>query len=79
MIRMYSLKVQDRVIRLEEQSRLRWLGVDSTGLTIGQLIALRFASDNEVGALATRARAESLAPKQIKEAIVNWRADDRRV
>jgi hypothetical protein len=79
MTRMYSLKVQNRVIRLEEQTRLRWLGVDSTGLTLGQFIALRFASDNEVGALATRAKAENLTPKQIKEVIVTWRPDNDRV
>jgi hypothetical protein len=77
--RMYSLKVQNRVIRLEEQARMRWLGVDSTGLTMGQFIALRFASDNEVGALAARAKAESLTPKQIKEAVVTWRPDFDRV
>jgi hypothetical protein len=78
-IRVYSLKVQNRVIRLEEQTRMRWLGVDSTGLTIGQFVALRFASDNEVGALAARAKAEGLTNKQIKEAIVNWRPDHDRV
>jgi hypothetical protein len=79
MTRWYSLKVQNRVIRLEEQTRLRWLGVDSSGLTMMQFIALRFASDNEVGALAARAKAENLTPKQIKEAIVTWRPDFDRV
>jgi hypothetical protein len=78
-MRTYSLQVQNRVIRLEEQTRLRWLGVDSTGLTTYQFVALRFASDNEVAALAQRARSESLTPKQIKEAIVTWRPDDERI
>jgi hypothetical protein len=77
--RMYSLKVQDRVIRLEEQTRLRLLGLDPGGITVSQFVALRFASDEEVVALATRARAEGLTNKQIKEAIVNWRADEERV
>ncbi len=78
-MRTYSLKVQDRVIRLEEQTRLRWLGVDGSGLTMKQFVALRFASDNEVGALVARAKAENLTPKQIKEAIVSWRPDYERV
>jgi hypothetical protein len=79
MTRVYSLKVQNRVIRLEEQTRLRWLGVDSSGLTMMQFVALRFASDDEVGALAARAKAEKLTTKQIKEAIVTWRPDFDRV
>lgn len=77
--RMYAIKVQDRVIRLEENVRLHWMGVDPSGLTMKQMIALRFASDGETPALAARAVAENLTPKQIKEAIVNWRADTDRV
>jgi hypothetical protein len=77
--RMYSIKVQDRVIRLEENVRLHALGVDPSGLTLRQMIALRFASDAESPALAARAVAEKMTPKQIKEAIVNWRADLDRV
>jgi hypothetical protein len=79
MTRFYSLKVQNRVIRLEEQTRLRWLGVDSSGLTMMQFVALRFASDDEVAALAGRAKAEKLTTKQIKEAIATWRPDFDRV
>ena len=79
MIRRNSLAVQNRVIRLEEQIRLRSLGVDPAGLTTKQFVALRFASDNEVVALAVRAKAEHLTSKQIKEAIVTWRPDYERV
>src|ERR1700712_5209360 len=45
--RRYALKNQNRLIRLEENVRLHWMGVDPSGLTMGQMIALRFASDAE--------------------------------
>jgi hypothetical protein len=77
--RNYALRVQDRVIRLEEQTRLRSLGVDPTSLTMRQFVALRFAPDEEAGALATRAKAERLSSKQIKEAIVSWQPDAERI
>ena len=81
LIRIYSLKVQDRVIRQEENFRhflLTGKPLD-TKLRSGQIIALRFASDAEFVELAERAVSENLTPKQIKESIREWRADHRRV
>ena len=75
-IRTYALKVQDRVIRLEERLRLQ---EHASGLDAKQLVALRFASDGEAPALAQRAREEQLTPRQIKEAVREWRADWMRV
>ncbi|MGP0020065.1 MAG: DUF6526 family protein [Candidatus Sulfotelmatobacter sp.] len=83
-VRLYSIKVQDRVIRLEERLRLTQLLPEPMRsripeLTVDQLCGLRFASDAEVAKLAERALNEKLSRSDIKKAIKNWRPDYWRV
>ena len=83
-LRLYPLKVQDRVIRLEERLRLQALApaewhTQIYRLTEDQLIALRFAADDEVVELAKQALEHNLNRKQIKERIKSWRPDTWRV
>ncbi len=83
-MRQYPLKVQDRVIRLEERLRLQALAPAEWHsqiyrLSEDQLIGLRFAADDEVVELAKQALEHNLNRKQIKERIRDWRADTWRV
>jgi hypothetical protein len=83
--RSMPLRAQDRIIRLEERTRLeRVLPTDLRGrigeLTERQLIAIRFAPDDEVPDLTRRTlNGELESPGDIKRAIRNWRADHFRV
>lgn len=82
--RIYSLKVQDRLIRLEERLRLyRVLPAQQQALidqvSEQQLVALRFAPDEELPELVERSVREQLPLKRIKQSIKNWRPDYFRV
>jgi len=79
--RQFALKVQDRVIRLEERMRLeKLLPADLKPrieeFTSGQLVAMRFACDAELPALARKVLAENIqGGKAIKQMVQTWRAD----
>ncbi|HYM95403.1 MAG TPA: DUF6526 family protein [Chitinophagaceae bacterium] len=78
--RWFALRVQDRAIRAEENFRhfiLTGKPLDSR-LRMGQIIGLRFASDEEFPALAKKAVDEKMNNKAIKQAIKNWKADHHR-
>lgn len=82
--RINDLRVQDRLIRLEERLRLSSLLPDNerahlSELTTKQLVALRFASDEEIPALVHKTLTQNLEPKAIKQSISQWRADGERV
>lgn len=77
----FALKAQDRAIRAEENFRYFMLTnkLPDSRLTMSQMIALRFAGDDEFEALAERAANEKLSSADIKKSIKNWRADFHRV
>jgi hypothetical protein len=83
--RYFPLRVQDRLIRLEEQLRMeRLLPPDlkarARELTTGQLVALRFASDDELAELVRRVLDEKITDrKEIKRAVRSWRPDHDRM
>lgn len=82
--RLFALKVQDRVIRLEEQLRMtRLLPEDLKGrieeFTPGQLVALRYAGDDELPGLARKVLHDKLTNvKAIKQMVQHWRPDNLR-
>ncbi|TXD79682.1 DUF6526 family protein [Algoriphagus ratkowskyi] len=82
--RIYALKNQNRIIRLEMRQRFH----EITGtqfyekeklLNSAQIIALRFAGDEELLPLMDKAVKENTSPKEIKKNIKNWKADHHRV
>ena len=83
--RWFALGVQDRVIRLEEQLRMEKLLPEELKqripeVTTEQMIALRFASDEELPGLVFKALTEGISNrKTLKQAIKNWRADHQRI
>jgi uncharacterized protein DUF6526 len=85
LVRMNPLRVQDRVIRLEESLRYyqvlpEELATRAAQLTTAQTVALRFASDDELEGLVREVLDGGLKkPDEIKSAVKNWRADTFRV
>lgn len=82
--RIYALKNQDRIIRLEMRQRYFELTGKSfrekeRKLRLSQIIALRFSGDNELLELIDKAIKEGLRSKVIKQSIENWQEDNRRV
>jgi hypothetical protein len=85
LVRMNPLKAQDRLIRLEEKLRYQQvlspeLCQQASELRPDQIVALRFAGDDELEELVTAVLAGKLTKNgEIKRAIKNWRADTFRV
>lgn len=82
--RVFALKVQDRVIRLEERMRLREvLPADMHPrihqLTAKQLVGLRYASDAELPSLVSQVLKDNItSATAIKKMVKDWRADHLR-
>jgi Family of unknown function (DUF6526) len=85
LVRINPLKAQDRLIRLEEQLRFQRvlpaeLARRASNLSVGNIVALRFAPDEELAGLVQQTLDGKLTTsKEIKQAIKNWRSDDFRV
>jgi hypothetical protein len=81
--RLYTTKLQDRIILLEERLRVAALLTPAQlarwrELTPKQVAALRFAGDAELPGLLERTVADGLGPTAIKRAVKDWRADPHR-
>lgn len=80
-VRVFALKAHDKAIRAEEN--LRYFAITGklldSKLRMSQIVALRFAPNNEFVDLAHRAVEENLSSKQIKQAIKHWKEDHNRV
>jgi hypothetical protein len=81
MLRTYPLKVQDRVIRSEQQLRHYVLTGQllDPSLTLKQIVGLRFAGDREFPDLCKKAVKEKLTGEQIKKLIKEWNGDTDRI
>jgi hypothetical protein len=82
--RMYALTLQNRIILNEMRNRYfhltgKTFDEKERELRLGQIIGLRFASDEELLNLMDRAIAEKLTAKEIKQQIKNWKGDNIRV
>jgi len=83
--RVFALKAQSRLIRLEERLRLARLLPDELrnridDLRPGQMVGLRFAADAEVVELVRKVLDGSLTTTdEIKRAVRSWRPDTYRV
>lgn len=82
--RIYALKTQNRIILMEMRQRYYHLTGSpfyskESQLRLGQIIALRFAGDDELIDLMEKAIKQKLSPKEIKLQVKNWQGDFRRV
>jgi hypothetical protein len=75
--RSFALKAQDRAIRAEENLRYFILTGKrlNQDLSLEQIIALRFASDEEFVSMTQIAIEQNLKPDEIKRLIKDWRPD----
>jgi membrane protein insertase Oxa1/YidC/SpoIIIJ len=81
LVRGLAITLQNRIIRNEENTRhfmLTGKPLDQR-LTLQQIIALRFSTDEEFPSLCTKAVESGLKPDAIKRAVIQWRADHLRV
>ena len=83
-IRSFAVGNQDRIIRMEMRYRYhlltgkRFENIENQ-LNIKQIVAIRFASDEELESLISKAINENLSPKMIKLEIKNWQGDYQRI